>query len=405
MSWRSLRGHKLRSTLTTVGVIIGVAAVITLVTLGASLQSDIVGQVSGGQVTTMYVWAGPSSQGGRPGFGSQPVFTERDVRRMENVSGVQSVVPQTTIPTTALTYEGDTVGQSSVVATTPASFAGQGFRAGGPFTQGNREVVLNPLAARLFTPNATVGGTVTLELTTGQSVNATVVGILNESTAAGPFGGFGTSPQVYVPTDPFVNPSVKSPTTGERQRVYPLVTVVAADPQQVDAVQGQVQGYLNGSSDANQLKPNGYSFQVTTNQQLLDQLRNILDTLTGFITGIALISLFVGSIGIANIMLVSVTERTKEIGIMKAVGAQRRDVLELFLAEAVMLGVLGSVLGTVVGVVGAYVATQLIGLPLVFAFEWFGIAVVVGIVVGIVAGVYPAWNAARIDPMDALRFE
>ncbi|MFC7082107.1 ABC transporter permease [Halorussus caseinilyticus] len=104
-------------------------------------------------------------------------------------------------------------------------------------------------------------------------------------------------------------------------------------------------------------------------------------------------------------MLVSVTERTKEIGIMKAVGAQNRDVLQLFLLEAVLLGTFGSILGIPVGVGGAYLAGQYIGLSLVLPFEWFAIAVAVGVLVGVVAGLYPAWSAAKTDPIDALRYE
>jgi len=100
-----------------------------------------------------------------------------------------------------------------------------------------------------------------------------------------------------------------------------------------------------------------------------------------------------------------VTERTQEIGIMKAVGAQNRDVLQLFLLEAVLLGVFGAVAGVPVGILGAYAAAEYVGLSLVFPLEWFGIAVAVGLLVGVVAGLYPAWNAARTDPIDALRYE
>jgi putative ABC transport system permease protein len=102
---------------------------------------------------------------------------------------------------------------------------------------------------------------------------------------------------------------------------------------------------------------------------------------------------------------VSVTERTREIGIMKAVGAQDRDVLQLFLTEAVVLGGVGSVLGVAVGLVGGFVATAALDLPLLYSPGWAAVAVVVGVVVGVLAGLYPAWNAARVDPIEALRYE
>ena len=405
LAWRSLRSHKLRSTLTTLGVVIGIATVITLVTLGTSLQADIIGEISGDQTSNMYVWITTPGGGGGPGANTQPVFTSHDVAELNDIAGVRRAIPQVAVPTAALTYRNDTVARSSIIATSPAYLAGQEFARGRNFRMGEREAVLNPLAATQFERNVTVGDEVAIQLGSGRSVNVTVVGILNSSSSLGPFEGFGTQARVYVPADPFYGATIESPTSGESVRVYPLLTISAEDPATIEATQERVQAYLRNRSDAAQLKPESYVFEVSTNEQLLDQVRDILNTLTGFITGVAVISLIVGSIGIANVMLVSVTERTKEIGIMKAVGAQNRDVLQLFLLEAVMLGVLGSILGTLVGIAGAYVATEYIDLPLVFAYQWFGIAVVVGVVVGVVAGLYPAWNAARIDPIDALRYE
>jgi putative ABC transport system permease protein len=123
------------------------------------------------------------------------------------------------------------------------------------------------------------------------------------------------------------------------------------------------------------------------------------------VTGIAVISLVVAAIGIANITLVSVTERTKEIGIMKAVGATNRDTMQLFLTESVLLGTTGAVLGVPVGLAVAWGATRFAEVGFRLAVDWIGFAVVVGIGVGIVAGLYPAWRASRVDPIDALRYE
>jgi len=405
MSWQSIRGHALRSALTTLGVVIGVAAVITFVTLGASLQAEVLGQVGGAQATTINVFAGPQAQGGPPGVSAQPVFTEHDVQQLAGIDGVASVVPQGVVSTAAVSLGNDTVAQRQVITTTPAFFADQSFQSGQAFESGAREIVLNPAAAALFRRNATVGDQVAVTLASGRTVNATVVGILAEAGGQGLFAQFGSQPQIYVPADPFYTTRVTSPATGQPERVYPTLTVQAASAEQVSTVQPRVRAYLENESDAAQLVPRGYAFTVQTNQQLVDQVRDLLNTLTGFVTGIAVIALVVGSIGIANIMLVSVTERTREIGIMKAVGAQNRDVLQLFLFEAVVLGVLGAALGTVVGVAGGYVATEYVGLPLVFPPQWAAIAVVVGVLVGVVAGLYPAWNAARTDPIDALRYE
>ena len=405
LSLRAIRGHRLRSVLTTLGVAIGVAAVITFVTLGASLQADVIGEVSGDQPPLMTVSAGPGDdQPGPPGE-SQAVFTEHDVEQFRGVEDVAAAVPRGNVPISGLGAGGQTLGYNQLTATTPESFeyvATSGFVAGGPFEQGAREVVVNEPAARLFPGNVSVGDTVAVVRQNGSRVNATVAGVL--AAEEGPFGN-DPLPQVYVPTDPFYGTRLDAPSDDSPQRVYPTVTVVATDFGSIEAVQGDVRGYLDGDSDARTLKPESYEFRVQTVEDLVDQIRELLDTFTAFVTGVAVISLVVGSIGIANIMLVSVTERTREIGIMKAVGAQNTDVLQLFLVEAVVLGVVGSLAGIVLGVLGAFAATRYVDLAMTFPIEWAGIAVVVGILVGVAAGIYPAWNAARTDPIEALRYE
>lgn len=412
ISWRSVREHTLRSTLTTVGIIIGIAAVITFVTLGASLQAEIVETVSGGNVATMYVAATTGDDGQLPDFATsgRAVFTEHDVNRLRQIQGVASVVPQSGFPAASITYENDSVARQWITVTTPDYFVarGQGFTSGRTFQLGQNEVVLNEPASEMFAAgNVSVGDQLSMtKAATGRTTNVTVVGIVEPSGEESQLlltGG--PQPMVYAPTDPFYERTALSPSADEYQRVYGRLIVVAEDPAEVDTVQGRVYTYLGEQSDAKILKPRGYEFRVTTQEQLVEQVRQVSSTFTAYISGIALISLIVGSIGIANIMLVSVTERTREIGIMKAVGAQNRDVLQLFLVEAVILGVIGATLGALVGVGTAFVATEIIGLPLTFRPEWFVVSVLVGVFVGIVAGLYPAWDASHIDPIDALRYE
>ena len=407
MSLRAIRGHRLRAVLTTLGIVIGVAAVITFVTLGASLQTEVVGEITGEQSPAMQVSTGPPADGPGPSFGGsgQAVFTQRDIQRLRGVEGVDAVIPSGDVAISGIRFGNQTLAYNRFTATTPAYFRYQTtaqFSGGGPFSLGERELVLNEPAASLFGENVSAGDTVTIVRPNGDTVNATVAGILVP--ADGPFGGF-AAPEVYGPVDPFYETQLESPTTGERQRVYPTLTVVASEFAVIEPTQDRVLGYLRTQSDARQLTPEAYEFTVLTAQDVVDQVLSILDTFTAFITGIAVISLVVGAIGIANIMLVSVTERTREIGIMKAVGAQNRDVLQLFLAEAVILGVVGSVVGTVVGVVSGYAATRYVDLPMTFPLEWSAAAVVVGVLVGVAAGLYPAWDAASTDPIDALRYE
>lgn len=411
MAWRSIRGHRLRSTLTTLGVVIGVGAVITFVMLGASLEGAIIGDVAAGQSPAMAVSAQPVDGQGGPGIESgQAVFTEHDIQEIQRLEGVESVVPEGTVSLSGITFQNQTIGLRSMTTTTPDYFEATGtqnFSEGGTFALGQRAVVLNDAAATVFDTNVSVGDTIAISYSSGETVDATVVGVLEApSSDGGGFqpGGIGR-PQVYGPTDPFAQSQLTSPSTGERQRVYSQLTVIATDFEQVDAVAERVGAYLESDSDASELLPSSYETSVQTNEQFVEQIQNILNTFTGFITGIAVISLVVGAIGIANIMLVSVTERTREIGIMKAVGFQNRDILQLFLVEAVILGLIGSVVGILVGVLGGYAVTRVLDLPFTFPLEWAVIAVVVGIVVGVVAGLYPAWDGARTDPIEALRYE
>ncbi|KPJ64866.1 hypothetical protein AMJ44_12005, partial [candidate division WOR-1 bacterium DG_54_3] len=146
-------------------------------------------------------------------------------------------------------------------------------------------------------------------------------------------------------------------------------------------------------------------FRIDTMEESIAMLDTVMNALTGIVTGIAAISLLVGGIGIANIMLVAVTERIREIGIRKAVGAKKRDILVQFLIEAVIISLMGGVLGIIFGVGVSSIAMYFIGLPLIITPWSIFMATLVSILVGVVSGVYPATRAAKLDPVEALRYE
>jgi putative ABC transport system permease protein len=412
ISWRNITDHKLRSTLTTLGVIIGVGAVITFVILGASLQADIVQTIAGETTDIAYVTANSGDQTQVPqlsGGGGQPVFTEHDVGLVRNVDGVKWAIPEGGVAASNVQFRDDFVGRQFVTVTTPAYFEARGiqFQAGRPFRLGEREVVLNERATRMFDPNVSVGNTITIvRAATGEEINATVVGVVEAPENGGQTGFVGDSrPAIYAPTRPVYERRAVSPTQGQQQLVYPRIIVVVEDVQEMQAVKGRLQTTLAEEGDARILAPQGYEVEVTTYDQLVDRIEQISDTFTAYIAGVALISLIVGAIGIANIMLVSVTERRREIGIMKAIGAERGDVLQLFLNEAVILGIIGALIGAVVGLTTGWAATRLLELPFRARAGWFAAAIVVGVLIGVLSGIYPAWSAARVDPIDALRYE
>ncbi|SDR29991.1 ABC transporter permease [Natronobacterium texcoconense] len=421
LAWRSIQGHRLRSALTTLGVIIGIAAVIAFVTLGASLQAGIVGDISPDDQRNLYGWAADPDTEGGPLAGAQPVVSESDLENVEELEDVDAAYGYATIQSQAVSDGEEEVAQGDgVIASGPSYVREDSLEEGRQFEMGEREAVVNPAAAGQFEENVSVGDELELTFLAGQRATVEVVGITDTSEGLSPFEGFESSPRIYVPTDPYYVEQTGGLDlgTGDDEGVdlddengetrFLAVVVEAESPAQedVDAARDAAVDYLESAdADASEFLDEDLAVTFQTSTELLQQLQDVLDLLQNFIVGIAAISLVVGSIGIANIMLVSVTERTREIGIMKAVGAQNRDVLGLFLTEAIVLGVVGAILGTALGLAVGYLGAWYVDLPLVYPLEYVALAIAVGILVGVFSGLYPAWRAARTDPIDALRHE
>ncbi len=206
-----------------------------------------------------------------------------------------------------------------------------------------------------------------------------------------------------MPTEPYYRTTTESPALGVDQKAYPQVTVTT-EPTAVQSARAAIEAYAS-QSDAAQLLPPGFEVAVQTSGDVVEEIQDVIDRITRFVTGIAVIALVVGAIGIANITLVSVTERTKEIGIMKAVGATNRDTMQLFLTEAVLLGGLGAVVGVPLGLLVGFGAAEYADVAFTLPIDWIVFSVAMGVTTGVVAGLYPAWRASKVDPIEALRYE
>jgi putative ABC transport system permease protein len=400
ISWRSVTGHKLRSTLTTLGVVIGIGSVIALVILGGAFTENVVGDIN----TDNQPVIGVSTQIDR-GTGIQfldaPIYTQSDVEAIERIDGVEYVARYGSVPAVQLSHGNETqTGGFQVRATDAELFESDGsynLTDGETFSAEDEAVVTQTLATRLET-NLTVGDRITFTAKDGQKTTVTVTGIVENKIEAG------RSPVVYVPLDPHYNTTVTSE-SGEVQNAYEELTIGVEGVERIEEVKPKVQTYFETESDAKALAPDNAEIAVQTSADVVDRITGIIDTITTFVGGVAAISLVVGSIGIANIMIVSVTERTREIGIMKAIGARKRDIIQLFMIESIILGGIGAVLGVALGVGVGYLGTQLTGWPMVVELGPIAAAVAVGIGVGVVSGLYPAWRGARVDPIEALRRE
>ncbi len=399
-----LGANKMRSTLTILGVVIGVAAVISLMSIGRGSQAAITNNIESMGTNLLFVSPGASTQEGiRGALGSAGTLTLEDAEAISEAPAVVAVAPQ--VSSFAQVVAGRQNTRTQVIGVTPEYQYVRNF----PLAQGDfitasqvknraKVVVLgSSVSETLFGRLSPIGESVKID-----GVQYKIIGVLESKGGT----GFGSQDDVIMAPITTVQARMSRQRTTSGGLTVQSINIQVGNAADIDAATQQITAILEERHD---VTAGNDDFTITSQQDMVQTLKESTGVFVLFLAAIAGISLLVGGIGIMNIMLVSVTERTREIGIRKSVGARRQDILLQFMVESATLSLLGGGIGILVG----WGISRLIsGLSLsgttintVMSADILILAVSVSAAIGIVFGLYPAYRAARLNPIDALRYE
>jgi len=402
MALGAIAAHKLRSTLTLLGVLVGVFSIIVVMTAMRVMQSNIETQLSslGNQTFMIRKWPGTywGVSGDLEKYWRRKNITASQVHRLEDRAtlpvniGMESVFWAGELQTRYRRSAPDV----QVYGESPGSFAARGWNLADGRLISDVDVdaarcvcVLGAALATNIFPNSSPIG----ELLKIDGIHYTIIGVL------APKGGALGGDQDNFAVMPVTTGLNRYGRWGRSLNVL----VQAKDRDSFAATMEEVHGLMRiirkvppGQDD---------DFEMVSNDSMIEQFKSFTRSVRIGVAIVSSIALLAAGVGIMNIMLVSVTERTREIGIRRAIGAKRRNVMIQFLIEAVVLSEVGGVIGVILGILGGNLVSILLKLPPVIPFDWVGIGLGICSLVGIIFGTYPAWKAANLDPIDSLRYE
>ncbi len=398
---RALARSKMRSFLTTLGIVIGVSAVIAMVSIGDGAKARVQAAFDSMGSNMLVVTNGSTSSGGAMGgFGSLPTLTWDDLEAIRTqVPAVRYASPYLRTSAPLVSEDANWTTQVGGVAPEYFSIRTWPARRGALFTQSDVDgatkvmVIGKTVAEKLFGPGVQpVGRQVRV-----RNVPFVIVGVL--ATKGQSMGGQDMDDAAFVPYTTFAA-RIQG---GLKNLIQGTIFVGAVSQDATGRAESQIRGLLR---DRHRLADGADDdFGIRNLAEIANASQEGARTITTLLAAIAMVSLVVGGIGIMNIMLVSVTERTREIGVRMAVGARSRDILLQFLTEALVLSLAGGAVGVALGMTAAWQLASAFGWPVLFRAEIIFIAVAFSGLVGVVFGLYPARRASRLDPIQALRFE
>ncbi|KUK65584.1 MAG: Uncharacterized protein XD84_0398 [Desulfotomaculum sp. 46_80] len=392
----ALKANKMRSFLTMLGIIIGVAAVILMMSIGQGAQQQVLSRINSLGSNLLTVMPGAAGQFVRSG--NVNTLTLKDAQAIAKLTGVACVAP--TVRGSALATCGNKTWTTSISGTTQeiTDISSLEIEQGRFFSESDVNgisavaVIGQTVYENLFDSGADpVGSEIRLS-----GVTFKVIGLLKTIGASS--GGDDRDDTIYIPVT-----TAQIRLLGTTNQSVNQVQVQVQDINQISTVQDEIASLLRKRHRLSDQADDDFNIRDIT--QIQNTAQNVTGILTLFLAGVAMISLIVGGIGIMNIMLVSVTERTREIGLRMAIGATRQDILNQFLYEAILLSLTGSFFGIVFGVAGSKIFSYFAKWSTAISIQAVVLSVVFALIIGVFFGYYPARRASRLNPAEALSFE